>query len=94
MPAQPATAKNFINRNRLQMPTAGKNYLVYVNVGTDETTGAEWLLLGGQRTSDVSRKADSIDASHKGTDGWKATIQALKSGPSTLKHCLCLMKNR
>ena len=42
------------------MPTVGKNYFIYVNVGTNETTGAEWLLVGGQRDTTLSRKADSI----------------------------------
>ena len=88
MPAQPTTAKKLYKPQQAAMPTAGKNYLVYVNVGTDETTGAEWLLLGGQRTSDVSRKADSIDASHKGTKGWKATIPGLKEWSIDLETLL------
>ena len=78
MPAQPATAKKLYKPQQAAMPTAGKNYLIYLNVGTDETTNAEWLLLGGQRSGDVSRKADSIDASHKGSGGWKSTIAGLK----------------
>ena len=41
----------------VDMPTAGKNYLLYLNVGTDEKAGAKWLLLGGQRSGDLSRKA-------------------------------------
>ena len=32
----------------VDMPTAGKNYLLYLNVGTNEKAGAKWLLLGGQ----------------------------------------------
>ena len=60
------------------MPTVGKNYFIYVNTGTNETTGAEWLLIGGQRGGTLSRKADSIDASHKGSGGWKSTLQGLK----------------
>lgn len=60
------------------MPTVGKNYFIYVNTGTNETTGAEWLLVGGQRGGTLSRKADSIDASHKGSGGWKSTLQGLK----------------
>lgn len=88
MPAQPATAKKLYKPQQGAMPTAGKNYLIYVNVGTDETTGAEWLLLGGQRTGDVSRKADSIDASHKGTDGWKSTIPGLKEWSIDLETLL------
>ena len=60
------------------MPTVGKNYFIYVNTGTNETIGAEWLLVGGQRGGTLSRKADSIDASHKGSGGWKSTLQGLK----------------
>ena len=88
MPAQPATAKKLYKPQQAAMPTAGKNYLIYVNTGTDETTGAEWLLLGGQRTGDVSRKADSIDASHKGTNGWKSTIPGLKEWSIDLETLL------
>ena len=61
--APSATAKKLYKPAQAAMPTAGKNYLIYLNVGTDETTNAEWLLLGGQRSGDVSRKADSIDGS-------------------------------
>ena len=70
------------------MPTAGKNYLIYVDLGADETTCSEWLLLFGQRTGDVSLKADSIDASHKGTDGWKSTIPGLKEWSIDLETLL------
>ena len=88
MPAQPATAKKLYKPQQGAMPTAGKNYLIYVNVGTDETTGAEWLLLGGQRSGDLSRKADSIDASHKGSGGWKSTIAGLKEWSFSIETLL------
>ena len=45
--APAATPKKLYKPAQAAMPTAGKNYLIYLNVGTDETTGAEWLLLGG-----------------------------------------------
>ena len=76
----------------VDMPTAGKNYLLYLNVGTNEKAGAKWLLLGGQRSGDLSRKADSIDASHKGSGGWNLRLQALKSGALRLKRYLCLKR--
>lgn len=89
MPAQPTTTpKKLYKPAQAAMPTAGKNYLIYLNVGTDETTGAEWLLLGGQRSGDVSRKADSIDASHKGSGGWKSTIAGLKEWSIDLETLL------
>lgn len=70
------------------MATLGKNYLIYINTGTDETTGAEWILLGGQRSGDLSRKSDSIDASHKGDDGWKSTLPGLKEWSIDLETLL------
>ena len=70
------------------MPTAGKDYLLYLNVGTDETTGAKWLLLGGQRSGDLSRKSDSIDASNKSSGGWKSTIAGLKEWSFSLETLL------
>ena len=53
--------------------TAGKDYLLYVN------TSPTWTLVGGQRSGDLSRKADEIDASDKTSGGWKATLPGLRS---------------
>lgn len=58
-------------------PVAGKNFKVYVNVGAT-AEAPTWLELGGQRGGDLTRKADSLDASHKGSGGWKTTIPGLK----------------
>ena len=58
--------------------TAGKDYLIYLNTGTSEDKPT-WTLLGGQRSGDLSRQADEIDASHKTTGGWKTTIPGLRS---------------
>lgn len=58
--------------------TAGKDYLIYINTGTSEDEPT-WTLLGGQRSGDLSRQADEIDASSKTTDGWKSTIPGLRS---------------
>jgi len=77
--APAATPKKLYKPAQTAMPTAGKNYLIYLNVGTDETTNAEWLILGGQRSGDVSRKADSIDASSKDSGGWEGTISGLEN---------------
>ena len=57
--------------------TAGKDYLLYVNTGTTEA--APTWTLGGQRSGDLSRKADEIDASDKTSGGWKATLPGLRS---------------
>lgn len=60
------------------LATVGKNYFIYVNVGTDEDKNAQWVKIGGQRGGSLSRKADTIDASHKDSGGWKTTLQGLK----------------
>lgn len=58
--------------------TAGKDYLLYVNTGATEASPT-WTLVGGQRSGDLSRKADEIDASDKTSGGWKATLPGLRS---------------
>ena len=57
--------------------TAGKDYLIYLNTGATEDTPT-WTLLGGQRSGDLSRKADSIEASHKTSGGWKSVLPGLR----------------
>ena len=44
--------------------TAGKDYLIYLNAGESDVNPT-WLLLGGQRSGDLTRQADEIDASSK-----------------------------
>ena len=58
--------------------TAGKDYLIYLNTGTTEAAPT-WTLLGGQRSGDLNRAADEIDASHKTSGGWKSTLPGLRS---------------
>ena len=58
--------------------TAGKDYLIYLNTGTTEAAPT-WTLLGGQRSGDLNREADEIDASHKASGGWKSTLPGLRS---------------
>lgn len=58
------------------LATVGKNYFIYVNTGTEEAP--EWTKVGGQRGGSLSRKADTIDATHKDSGGWKSTLQGLK----------------
>lgn len=58
--------------------TVGKDYLIYLNTGTTEAAPT-WTLLGGQRSGDLNRKADEIDASHKTSGGWKSTLPGLRS---------------
>lgn len=58
--------------------TAGKDYLIYLNTGTIEAAPT-WTLLGGQRSGDLNREADEIDASYKTSGGWKSTLPGLRS---------------
>ena len=58
--------------------TAGKDYLIYLNTGTTEADPV-WTLLGGQRSGDLNRQADEIDASHKTSGGWKSTLPGLRN---------------
>lgn len=58
--------------------TAGKDYLIYLNTGTTEAAPT-WTLLGGQRSGDLNREVDEIDASHKTSGGWKSTLPGLRS---------------
>ena len=57
--------------------TVGKDYLLLVNTGTVETP--VWTLIGGQRGSSLSRKADSVDTSHKTSGGWTSKKAGLRS---------------
>ena len=58
--------------------TAGKDYLIYLNTGTTEAAPT-WTLLCCQRSGDLNREADEIDASHKTSGGWKSTLPGLRS---------------
>lgn len=64
--------------NATSTATAGKDYLIYLNTGTTEAAPI-WTLLGGQRSGDLNREADEIDASHKTSGGWKSTLPGLRS---------------
>lgn len=64
--------------NATSTATAGKDYLIYLNTGTTEAAPT-WTLLGGQRSGDLNREADEIDASHKTSGGWKSTLPGLRS---------------
>lgn len=64
--------------NATSTATAGKDYLIYLNTGTTEAA-LTWTLLGGQRSGDLDREADEIDASHKTSGGWKSTLPGLRS---------------
>ena len=65
--------------------TAGKDYLIYLNTGATEAAPT-WTLLGGQRSGDLNREADEIDASHKTSGGWKSTLPGLRSWSIDLEN--------
>ncbi len=55
----------------------GKDFLLSVNKGT--VAKPEWLLIGGQRSSDLKRSRDEIDGSHKTSGGWTVKKSGLAS---------------
>ena len=58
--------------------TAGKDYLIYANKGVSDQE-PDWLLIGGQRSGKLNRKADELDASHKTSGGWTCHLPGLRS---------------
>ncbi len=68
--------------------TVGKDYLLYLNTGTQ--TIPIWTLIGGQRAGTLTRKGDTIDASDKTTGGWKASLVGLLSWSISLDGLVLL----
>lgn len=68
--------------------TVGKDYLLSVNTGT--VAVPVWTLIGGQKSSDLNRTADSIDVSHKTTGGWKSNKAGLRGWSIDLSGLLLL----
>ena len=68
--------------------TVGKDYLLYVNTGT--VASPTWTLIGGQKSSDLNRSADSIDVSHKTSGGWKSNKAGLRGWSIDLSGLLLL----
>lgn len=66
----------------------GKDFLFYVNKGTAALP--VWALVGGQRSSDLKRKRDEIDGSHKTSGGWKITKGGLASWSIDLSSLVIL----
>lgn len=71
-------------QNASSTATAGKDYLIYLNTGATEASPT-WTLLGGQRSGDLERSAEEIDASCKTSNGWKSVIPGLKSWSISLE---------
>lgn len=68
----------------------GKDFLMYINTGT--AAEPTWTLVGGQRSGNLNQEADSIDVSHKASDGWKASKAGLR-GWSLELGTLCMLSD-
>ena len=55
---------------------AGKDTMLYVNKGTADKT--VWLVIGGQRNTPLTRKANTLDASHKTSGSWGSKVPGIK----------------
>lgn len=56
--------------------SVGKDFLLKINTGTAGLP--VWTDVGGQRSADLGRSADSIDVSHKTSGGWKSSKAGLR----------------
>ena len=74
MPIKPENLP--VNPN-ISTATVGKDYLLMINTGTFAVP--VWTVVGGQRNSKLTEKADSIDVSDKATDGWSSKLAGMKS---------------
>lgn len=54
----------------------GKDFLLKINTNT--AASPTWTIVGGQRSADLGRSADSIDVSHKTSGGWKSSKAGLR----------------
>ena len=73
----PIKAENLPKNPNISTATVGKDYLLMVNKGT--YAAPAWTVVGGQRNSKLTEKADSIDVSDKSTGGWSSKLAGLKS---------------
>ena len=68
---------SFAKRTVSKKATPGKDFLIYINTGESEANPT-WTLIGGQRSGTLNRSAESLDASHKTSGGWKSTVAGLR----------------
>ncbi|WP_279010859.1 phage tail tube protein [Synergistes jonesii] len=54
----------------------GKDFLLKINTG--QAVSPTWTTVGGQRSADLNRNADSIDVSHKTSGSWKGFKAGLR----------------
>ena len=50
----------------------------------------DWLLVGGQRSGNLNRKADELDASHKTSGGWACHLPGLRNWSIDLESVVLL----
>lgn len=71
------TVEQLPDNPNISTATVGKDYLLYVNTGAYDKPN--WTRIGGQRNSQISQQADSIDVSDKASGGWSSTLAGMKS---------------
>lgn len=69
--------------------TVGKSYFLEV-AKLDTESKVVWVRVGGQRNSGITKNSDDIDASHKTSGGWKATLPGLLSWNTELDGLMML----
>lgn len=71
--------KNLPENPDKSVAEAGKDTLLYVAGPGSTKDKPVWVLVGGQRNAPLKRSANTLDASHKSSGGWGATIPGQKS---------------
>lgn len=57
----------------------GKDFLLYIECDPAGGSAPEWVEIGAQRNASLSRSAEEIDVSHKGSGGWGSKKAGLRS---------------
>lgn len=57
----------------------GKDFLLYISIIPDGLFTPVWQLVGGQRSSNLSRSAEEIDVSSKTSGGWNSVKAGQRS---------------
>ena len=68
--------KNLPENSNKSVAEAGKDTLLSINKGTEASP--VWVIVGGQRNTPLTRKANTLDASHKTSGGWASKVPGLK----------------
>lgn len=57
--------------------TVGKDYLLYINIGTAFVP--VWIVIGGQRGATLNQSAEEIDVGSKSSGGWGEKLPGMRS---------------